>query len=813
MMMKNRITDAFKASQEKEALLNTLLDAIPVPVYLKDRDGLYLGLNRTFEKFFSIKRDQLIGKTAFEVSPPELAEFYGAKDKELFESGGVQQYEAQVRDAHGVLHEALFNKAVFTDSQGTVKGLVGTILDITEHKQAEKAILRQSALTRAVNRVLQETLFAGTDEELGRLCLAAAEELTGSKFGWIGEVNSSGRLDTIALSDPGWDACKIPESNRPEMLRNMKIRGLLARVLKEGKSLIVNDPATHPDRVGIPEGHPELTAFLGVPLKTAGKTTGMIALADKPSGYQAEDQEAMEALSVAIAEAFERRRADTERKRLMAAIGQSGEVVMVTDPKGTIQYVNPAFEAVTGYTPQEALGQNPRILKSGEQDEAFYRDLWTTISSGKTWNGRMVNKRKDGTLYTEDAVISPVYDAAGAIVNYVAVKRDVTEHLRLAAQFHQAQKLESLGRLAGGVAHDYNNMLSVILGYTEMAMARVDRADPLYHDLKEIRGAARRSADITRQLLAFARRQTIAPRTLDLNETVDGMLKMLRRLMGENINLAWLPQAGLWPVKMDPAQVDQILANLCVNARDAIGDVGKVTVETGNVAFDEVYCASHAGFKPGEYVLLAVTDDGCGMNKETLERIFEPFFTTKEVGKGTGLGLATVYGIVKQNEGFINVYSEPGKGTTFKIYLPRYEGAVAEVKAERMVEFPKGRGETVLLVEDEPAILNMGRIMLEGLDYTVLAAGSPGEAMRLTEEYSGDIHLLLTDVVMPEMNGRGLAARLRVQRPGIKCLYMSGYTANAVAHHGVLEEGVNFIQKPFTLKHLAVEVRKALDKK
>ena len=472
--------------------------------------------------------------------------------------------------------------------------------------------------------------------------------------------------------------------------------------------------------------------------------------------YEDED-DGVAGLIGAMLDITERKRAEAERERLLAAIEQAGEVIVITDPAGTIQYVNPAFETVTGYTREEAVGQTPRILKSGRQDEAFYRKLWETISSGRTWEGRMVNKRKDGTLYTEDATISPVRDAAGRIVNYVAVKRDITEHLQLADQFQQAQKMESVGRLAGGVAHDFNNMLGVILGYAEMALYEAGPGTPLHDNLTEIRKAAQRSADLTRQLLAFARKQTIDPRVLDLNSTVEGMLNMLRRLIGEDIDLAWLPGADLWPVKMDPAQIDQILANLCVNARDAIADVGKVTIETQNVSLDEAYCAAHAGFAPGEFVMLTVSDDGCGMDEETQRRLFEPFFTTKEIGKGTGLGLSTVYGIVKQNDGFINVYSEPGQGTTFRIYIPRHAAGMVETRATIAAELPQGHGETVLLVEDEPAMLNMGKGMLEKLGYTVLTAATPGEAMRLAEEHAGEIHLLMTDVVMPEMNGRDLA--------------------------------------------------------
>jgi PAS domain S-box-containing protein len=401
--------------------------------------------------------------------------------------------------------------------------------------------------------------------------------------------------------------------------------------------------------------------------------------------------------------------------------------------------------------------------------------------------------------------------ACGTHLDITERKRAEKEKDKLEAQLRQAQKMESIGRLAGGVAHDYNNALSVIIGFTELTIDDVDPTGPLRANLEEVLAAANRAKDITRQLLAFARKQTIAPKVLDLNNNVEGMLGMLRRLIGEDIDLAWLPGASLWPVKMDPSQIDQILANLCVNARDAIGGVGKVTIETHRVVIDADYCADHVGFVPGEFVELAVSDNGCGMDKEILSDIFEPFFTTKGPEKGTGLGLATVYGIVKQNNGFINVYSEPGKGTTIKIYLPRHEGKTVETQGETETGIPLGRGETVLLVEDDLSILELARKILDGLGYTVLIAGTPGEALHLAEEHAGEIHLLVTDVIMPEMNGRELAGRLQSLCPGLKYMFMSGYTANAIAHRSVLEKGVHFIQKPFSKRDLAKNVRKALD--
>src|SRR5208337_5351711 len=362
-----------------------------------------------------------------------------------------------------------------------------------------------------------------------------------------------------------------------------------------------------------------------------------------------------------------------------------------------------------------------------------------------------------------------------------------------------------------GVAHDFNNMLGVIIGRAEMALEQDVPNEKLQRNLQEILKAGLRSADLTRQLLAFARKQTVVPKVLDLNETISGMLKMLRRLIGEDIDLLWVPALDLWKVKIDPSQVDQILANLVVNARDAIPGVGAITLRTDNVVLDDSTGVEIPEFIPGEYVLLTIIDTGAGMSREVRENIFEPFFTTKELGKGTGLGLSTVYGIVKQNDGFIYVASEPGKGTTFKIYLPRFEAETAQVPPGEEAGMPPAGTETILLVEDDEAILNLGKMILENLGYTVLAAQTPVHAVYLVQRHPGELHLLITDVVMPEMNGRELAEQLGAIRPNLKCLYMSGYTADVIAHHGILDEGVSFIQKPFLSDDFAARVRQVLD--
>ena len=506
-----------------------------------------------------------------------------------------------------------------------------------------------------------------------------------------------------------------------------------------------------------------------------------------------------------------KKQAAANLERLKVAIEQAGEVVVITDKDGSIQYANPAFEHTTGYSFEEVYLKNPRILQSGEHDAAFYAALWATISSGQTWNGKMVNRKKNGEIYTEDATISPVFDQQGNIVNYVAIKRDITAQIRLEAQYQQAQKMESIGRLTGGVAHDFNNMLAVIIGYAEMAMVKTAAEHRAYPDIEKILEAAHRSADIIQQLLAFARKQAIAPKVIDLNTLVDGMLKMLRRLIGEEVDLRWLPGSDLPQLCIDPVQVDQILANLCINARDAIKGNGTILLHTALVDIDAAIAHQHPGAKEGEYVVLQVIDDGCGMEPEVIAKIFDPFFTTKGF-HGTGLGLATVYGIVTQNRGLITVESQPEQGTTFSVYLPVFkEGSNPHHLNKQKDEPLFGKGEVVLLVEDDPGILELGRTMLTSLGYQVLSAITPAQALEKAKQSQTNIDLLLTDVIMPEMNGTLLAEELLRRRPDIRVVYMSGYTADTIAQHGVFREEIHFLQKPFDLKALSIKIREALD--
>ena len=506
----------------------------------------------------------------------------------------------------------------------------------------------------------------------------------------------------------------------------------------------------------------------------------------------------------------EARRDEAERVRLTMAIEQAGEIVFVTDASGTIVYANPAFETATGYAPAEVLGRNPRLLKRGVQDAAAYRAIWAIIRTGKSWRGRLVNKRKDGTLYTQDGSISAVRDAAGAITSYVAVGRDITATLKLESQFLHAQKMEAVGRLAGGVAHDFNNILSVILSYAEMIGDGLKPDEPLAADMEEIKKAALRGAALTRQLLAFSRQQVLEPKVLRLDRIISGMEKMLRRLLGSDIELTLLPKSDLWNVRADAGRVEQILMNLAVNARDAMPVGGMLTIRTENVELDDDYARTHSEVRAGAYVQLAVTDTGVGMDQETLTRLFEPFFTTKELGKGTGLGLATVFGIVKQSAGHISVRSEPGQGTTFKIFFPRIFDAAEMLEEDGIAAEPANGHETILLVEDDDQVRTVAAETLRRQGFVVLMASNGGEALLICEQHPARIDLLLTDLVLPRMSGRQLAERLAPLRPAMSVMFMSGYTDDVVLQHGLQSSAVTFLQKPITPASLIKKVRQVL---
>ena len=530
----------------------------------------------------------------------------------------------------------------------------------------------------------------------------------------------------------------------------------------------------------------------------------------------------LERLGPAVLRALDLNRARAEQARAQEQLRQSEaryrtlvdgvrDVIFALAPDGTIASLNPAFETITGFPRDEWLGRPFEQLVHSD-DLPLALELLSGVARGEP---RPVNqfriRTRKGDYRMGEFAATPQY-REGQLASILGIGRDVTERLSLEQQLRQAQKMEAVGRLAGGVAHDFNNILTAITGYADLLLEDLGTTDRRRDDIAEIRKAAERAAGLTRQLLAFSRQQVMQVRVLDLNDVVADTQNMLGRLLGEDIALVTRLDPALGAVKADPGQLEQVIMNLAVNARDAMPGGGKLTIETANAELDDTYVREHFPARPGSYVMLAVSDTGTGMSDEVQSHLFEPFFTTKEKGKGTGLGLATVYGIVKQSGGYIWVYTEPGHGTTFKIYLPRVAGAPAQ-RASGPKASPVGAGtETVLLAEDEAAVRAVARHALERQGYTVLEASSSEAALDLAERHSGRIHLLLTDVIMPGMNGRALALRLSELRPDLRVVYMSGYTEEAITRHGVLEPGLTYVQKPFTPEGLARKVREVLDR-
>jgi two-component system cell cycle sensor histidine kinase/response regulator CckA len=508
-----------------------------------------------------------------------------------------------------------------------------------------------------------------------------------------------------------------------------------------------------------------------------------------------------------------RRTVETELRMRDRAIEAVAQGIIITDaraPDAPTLYASPGFVRLTGYPAEEVLGKNCRLLQGRDTDPASTSLLHEAQRAGRACVVELLNYRKDGSPFWNSLALSPIRDERGVLVQYIGVQTDVTARRQLEAQLLQSQKMEAVGRLAGGVAHDFNNMLSVILSYTEMIRSSLTKDDPVSADIGEIRTAALRAADLTRQLLAFSRQQVLEAKVLNLNEVLGKMERMLARLLGADISLTVLPAPGLSNVQADPGQLEQIVMNLAVNARDAMLTGGQLTLETANVDLDEEYAVQH-DVPPGPYVELTVSDTGIGMDRATRGRIFEPFFTTKDKSKGTGLGLATVFGIVKQSGGHIVVDSEPGAGTTFKIYLPTVAAEVdAPALTMSLVVEGERTGGTILLVEDEEQVRVVARTLLRRQGYVVLDAQNGGEALLISEQYGADIDLLLTDVVLPRMSGRQLAERLAPARPSMRVLYMSGYTDDAVLRHGIIHSGAGFLQKPITPALLAQKVRDTL---
>ena len=802
----SNITERKLAEEEllnEKAFLRSLIDSAGDYIFFKDPNGIYLGCNKAAEQLTGLSEQELIGKSDFDLFNCVQAENILLTDRAVLASGNEIRTKEWVRFNNGnrLLLDTV--KAPIFGHDGNIVGIVGISKDITRQNKEESILTARSHLIEySLDHSLKELLTETLD---------IVEELTESQIGYFHFLQE----DQLSLTLQAWstrttrDFCRVEGNDQHYEIEKA---GVWVDCIHQRTPVIHNDYASLPHRKGFPPGHATVVRDLAVPIFRSDKIVAILGIGNKDFDYSEED--------VLIVSRFADLAWDiAERKMVVESLSESNErfsaafnnaPIMITISNledGTYLDVNQLFLNISGYRREEVIGKTSVDLNwISASDRAQLKE--SMQQNGRIYDRELSLRTKAGQ--TKHCKYWGELISVSGHKRLLSIALDVTDHRKIEQQLLQSQKMESIGSLAGGVAHDFNNMLTVIMGHVHFALMELDSNHPACDNLLQIKRTSERSADLTRQLLAFARKQVISPKVIDLNETIDGSLKMLRRLIGENTQLVWLPAPCLWQIMADPSQIDQILANLCVNARDAIKGTGRITIETHNDTVDSNYCGENPDASPGEYVIMSVSDDGSGMDSETMDRVFEPFFTTKGIGEGTGLGLSTVYGIVKQNYGFINIYSEPGKGTTFTIHLPRQEENKPKSLIEaKIVPLPRGQ-ETILLVEDEPSILQITSQLLGRQGYKLLIAGTPGEAMRLAHEYDGEINLLITDVIMPEMNGKDLANTLQSRDPQLKCLYMSGYTDDVIAQHGVLDEGMHFIQKPFSLSDLATKVREVL---
>ena len=697
------------------------------------------------------------------------------------------------------------------DDQGSVNGVVVVLHDRSRARFLEKLTEKRIKISEYASRNnLNQLLVKMLDE----IC-----ELVNSPIGFFHFVAAD--QQTLLLQE--WSTRtqrEFCQAGGRGSHYDTAQAGVWVDCLHQRRPVIHNDYASLPHKKGLPPGHAPVVRELVVPILQQDKVVAILGVGNKSSDYNDIDIEAVSYLSEVAYHAYEAKRIEEALRQSL----QTSDDLVRAIPSGLFIYQyrepdqlrllsgNPEAERLTGKDLANILDLDFDSIWPMAKENGITAKFLEVVKSGKMFETEDLHY-SDGLLtgaFRIRAFPLPGNRLGVAFESITSLKQSEAEKEKIQGQLQQAQKMESVGRLAGGVAHDFNNMLSVIIGNTELALEYAKSESAMQRELLEIKTAALRSADLTRQLLAFARKQAVAPRVVNLNETIEGMLKMLRRLIGEDIQLVWLPQSGLPPVFIDPSQVDQILANLCVNARDAISGVGKVIIETKTTTLHEDYCRDNPGTSPGDYVTLSLSDTGIGITKDQLPHIFEPFFTTKRPGEGTGLGLAMIYGIVKQNGGYIKVYSEPGQGTTFRISLPQYQGETMTSREEEQREIPQGQGELILLVEDETVILEMNSRMLQRLGYRVIATTSPTEAIELAQQNRGELRLLLTDIIMPEMNGYDLSKTILSDLPELKALFVSGYTANVISRQGVLPEGLNFLQKPFMKRELATKLHHIL---
>jgi PAS domain S-box-containing protein len=753
--------------------------------------------------------DEMLRMRISDVTHPEDREVDGEMFREVIR-GQKTHYRREkryVRKDHSVIWVNV-NMTVIRDAQSRPLSTMATIEDIQERKRAERRAVRDAERTKFLLELHQRAAQM-SDQQLYDYVLGKAMQLTESAIGFFHRMaESAGSIQVTLWKDP---TCRGPGEALPGF-PHQPGGSLWAECTRERKPVVDNEPCSVVGRVVVPAGCRSLKRLLAIPVVQDDRVLFILGVANKDEDYAEIDEGQIRIVANELHKMLVQRAAQERLRKLSGAVEQSPVSVVITDTAGAIEYVNPMFTRTTGYTLEEVWGQNPRVLSSGEKPADDYADLWRTILEGKVWHGEFHNRKKNGELYWETASISPIRDALGRITHFVAVKEDVTKLRQLEAQYRQAQKLEAVGQLAGGVAHDFNNILAGFMMQLQLMQGNQALDQETQNSLDELQREAMRAVGLTRQLLMFSRRSVLVVNPLDLNEVVANLLKMLSRLIGENIDLTFTGKSGLPKVEADVGLLEQVLMNLVVNARDAMPGGGRITMETQQFQFGRDEAVSDPLRRAGLFVCLTVSDTGCGMDDVTQKHIFEPFFTTKEAGKGTGLGLATVHGIVAQHQGWVEVESTVGVGSTFRVLLPALAESVRPVNSV-MMELPMLRGnETILLVEDEAAVRRLTSRVLRELGYRVHEAANGQEAMRVWGLHSGAIDLLFTDMVMPEgVSGLELATNLQGIKPSLKVILSSGYSSEIFKSGVPTRTGLVYLPKPCEAKVLAAMVRNLLD--
>jgi two-component system, cell cycle sensor histidine kinase and response regulator CckA len=769
-------------------------------IFLTTVDGRYQSVNPALARMCGFASPEEMTATAHDV-----AALYAERGKRdefqrlIQERGIIEGFEYELLRRDGTKLWISENAHAVRDASGKIVSYEGTVQDISERKRSE---LERQATTEIIHSV------NATDnlDDLLRMIHAALKKVVYAENCFVALYEPSTAMFHFPFIVDQHDLAPPPQKVG---------RSCTAYVFRTGRAMVI--PQHVFDRL-VAQGDVELVgtpspSWLGVPLRTPAATIGVLVVQhyQQDNAYTERDLEFLSSVGGQIALAIERKRAETKIReseaRLRVLVEQLPAVLWTVDPDLRFTSAVGAGLARLGLKRDELVGKS--LLEYFETADQTFPPI---AAHRRAVAGEPVTFHVEWKGGSYACHAEPLHDASGHVSGAICMSLDVTDRKQLEEQLRQAQKMEAVGRLAGGIAHDFNNLLMVIQGYADLLAERLPAGDSMRRNADQIRTAAQRAAALTRQLLAFSRKQILAPSVISIESVVSDMEKILRRLIGEDIQLETHSVADLWMVRADRSQIEQVIMNLAVNARDAMPKGGRLTLETANVELDSAFSRHSVVMAPGKYVMLAVTDNGCGMDAETQAHLFEPFFTTKEKGKGTGLGLATVYGVVKQSGGYIWVYSEAGKGTTFKVYLPRVQGASSKARkddGDGAKELLRGC-ETVLLVEDEEGVRQLAHEYLETNGYTVLQAPDGNAALKLAGMHHGPIHLLMTDVVMPGISGRELAQRICQSRPDIKVLYMSGYTDQAVVHHGILESGSVLLQKPFTMSTLAIKLREIL---